>query len=71
MIVKKVSKGQMWKSEDSGEIFMVTSLYKEVLGSYALLRTVSQTGSEKKKRAKVVRTESGEGILGFIIADLV
>jgi hypothetical protein len=71
MIVKKVSAGQMWKSEESGEIFMVTSLYKEVLASYALLRTVSQTGSEKKKRAKVVRTESGEGISGFIIADLV
>ena len=70
MVVKKVSTGQMWKSEETGEIFMVTSLYKEVLGSYALLRRVSQTGSEKKKRAKVVRTESGEGILGFIIADL-
>jgi hypothetical protein len=71
MVVKKVSAGQMWKSEESGEVFMVTSLYKEVLASYALLRMVGQTGSEKKKRAKVVRTESGEGILGFSIADLV
>jgi len=71
MIAKKVSAGQLWKSEESGEIFMVTALYKEVLASYALLRTVSQTGSEKKKRAKVVKTESGEGISGFILADLV
>jgi hypothetical protein len=71
MIVKKVSAGQMWKSEESGEIFMVTSLYKEVLASYALLRTVGQTGSEKQKRAKVVRSESGEGISGFVLADLV
>ena len=71
MLVKKVSTGQMWKSEETGEIFMVTSLYKEVLASYALLRMVGQAGSEKKKRAKVVRTESGEGISGFSIADLV
>jgi len=42
MIVKKVSAGQMWKSEESGEIFMVTSLYREVLASYALLRTISE-----------------------------
>jgi hypothetical protein len=69
--VKKVSTGQMWKHEESGEVYVVTSLYKDVLASYALLRTASQTSSESNRRARVVRTESGEGISGFMLADLV
>lgn len=71
MKVKKVCTGQMWKNEESGEIFVVTSLYKDVLASYALLRTVRQDGQEGNRRAKVVRTASGEGISGFSLAELV
>ena len=69
--VKKVSTGQMWKHEESGEVYVVTSLYRDVLSSYALLRTANHTGSETNRRAKVVRTDSGEGICGFLLADLV
>jgi len=71
MHVKKVSTGQMWKHEESGEVYVVTSLYKDVLASYALLRTANQTGTDGNRRAKVVRTEFGEGISGFTLADLV
>lgn len=70
MIVKKVSTGQMWKNEESGEVFVVTSLYKDVLASYALLRTVSQKGSDGNKRARVIKTTSGEVLAGFTLADL-
>ena len=69
--VKKVSTGQMWKHEESGEVYVVTSLYRDVLASYALLRTANQTTSEGNRRARVVRMESGEGIAGFMLADLV
>jgi hypothetical protein len=69
--VKKVSTGQMWRHEESGEVYVVTSLYKDVLASYALLRTTNHVGSDNNRRARVVRTESGEGLSGFTLADLV
>jgi hypothetical protein len=59
----------MWKHEESGEVYVVTSLYRDVLASYALLRTANQT-SESNRRARVVKTESGEAIAGFMLADL-
>ena len=71
MSVKKVSTGQMWKNEESGEVYVVTSLYKDVLASYALLRTVDQNLDQGNKRAKVVRTSAGEGLMGFTLAELV
>ena len=59
----------MWKNEETGEVFVVTSLYKDVLASYAILRIVTQEG--QNKRARIMRTESGEVLIGFTIADLV
>jgi hypothetical protein len=71
MTTKKVSAGQMWKSEQTGEVFVVTSLYRDVLASFAMLRSIHST-SESNKRAKVVRVEGGgECIVGFSIAEQV
>ena len=69
MNVKKISVGQMWKNEESGEIFVVTSLYKDVLSSIAVLRPINQTSNPTNKRAKVAKTESGETLLGFTTAE--
>jgi hypothetical protein len=71
MQVSKVSSGQMWKCNNSGEVYVVTSLYKDVLSSFALLRPVSSNDAEGNKRAKVIRTSIGEEIAGFTLADLV
>ena len=61
----------MWKSEQTGEVFMVTSLYRDVLASFAMLRAI-HSASENNKRAKVVRVEGGgECIVGFSIAEQV
>jgi hypothetical protein len=71
MTTKKVSAGQMWKSEQTGEVFVVTSLYRDVLASFAMLRAIHSTG-ESNKRAKVIRVEGGgECIVGFSIAEQV
>ena len=71
MTTKKVSAGQMWKSEQTGEVFVVTSLYRDVLASFAMLRAI-HSASENNKRAKVVRVEGGgECIVGFSIAEQV
>jgi len=71
MQVTRVSSGQMWKCNDSGEVYVVTSLYKDVLSSFALLRAVNSNDIEGNKRAKVIRTSMGEEIAGFTLADLV
>jgi hypothetical protein len=72
MTTKKVSAGQMWKSEQTGEVFVVTSLYKDVLASFAMLRAIHSGTNENNKRAKVVRIEGGgECIVGFSIAEQV
>ena len=69
MNIKKIKVGQMWKNEESGEVFVVTSLYKDVLSSIALLRPVNQTDNPSNKRAKVIKTENGEELLGFTTAE--
>jgi len=61
----------MWKCNDSGEVYVVTSLYRDVLSSFALLRAVNSNEVEGNKRAKVIRTSMGEEIAGFTLADLV
>jgi len=72
MTTKKVSAGQMWKSEQTGEVFVVTSLYRDVLASFAMLRAIHSSTNENNKRAKVVRIEGGgECIVGFSIAEQV
>ena len=72
MTTKKVSAGQMWKSEQTGEVFVVTSLYRDVLASFAMLRAINSGATENNKRAKVVRVDGGgECIMGFSIAEQV
>lgn len=72
MTTKKVSAGQMWKSEQTGEVFVVTSLYRDVLASFAMLRAIHSDASENNKRAKVVRIDGGgECLVGFTIAEQV
>jgi hypothetical protein len=69
MNIKKITVGQMWKNQESGEVFVVTSLYKDVLTSVAVLRPVNQTDNPTNKRAKVIKTENGEQLQGFTAAE--
>ena len=46
MPTKKIGLGEMWKSEDSGEVYIVTSFYKDLFSSYAWLRSVEPRNSE-------------------------
>ena len=72
MTIKKVSAGQMWKSAQTGEVFVVTSLYRDVLASFAMLRAIHSAASENNKRAKILRIDGGgESLVGFTIAEQV
>lgn len=71
MQAKNVSLGQMWKSEESGDVYMVTSLHKDLFVSYALLRSINPSNCGGLRRAKLVKTASGETIEGFCVAEMV
>lgn len=71
MSVRKIAKGQMWKDEKTGEVFVVTSLYKDVLASFALLRSAQLTIGSYSKRAKIIRQDSGEILAGYKEAEQV
>lgn len=71
MHARKISLGEMWKSEASGDVYIVTSFCKEVFSSYACLRNVEPRNSESLRKAKLLKTESGETLIGFRMAEIV
>jgi hypothetical protein len=64
MSVSKIQSGQLWKKNDSGEIYLVTRIYTEALSTVAMLRK-SGAESEPLIRVRVERTPSGQSIPGF------
>lgn len=71
MSVKRVATGQMWRDGQSGENYVVTTLFKEVLSSYAILRAANSSRQVPTKRVKIVKTPTGETLVGFTEADQV
>ena len=70
MQTKKISVGEMWRSEASGEVFIVTSFCKELFSSYACLRSV-EPRSEGFRKVKMLNSDSGETLVGFRMAEIV
>jgi hypothetical protein len=64
MGVSKIQSGQLWKKNDSGEIYLVTRLYNEALTTVAMLRK-SGAETEPLIRVRVERTPSGQSLPGF------
>ncbi len=71
MPAKKILLGEMWKSEASGEVYIVTSFCRELFSSYACLRNVDPRNAESFKKAKMLKTDSGETLIGFRMAEVV
>ena len=71
MLARKISLGEMWKSEATGEVYIVTSFCKELFSSYARLRNVAPRNSEGFGKAKLLKTDSGETLIGFRMAEIV
>ena len=71
MRTRKISLGEMWKSEATGQVYIVTSFCKEVFSSYACLRSVEPQNSEGFRKAKMLKTDSGETLIGFRMAEVV
>ncbi len=67
MPVRRIQIGQMWKKDETGEMFLVTKLYSEVLSTMAVLRKAGEeTGVIL--RVKVEREGGGQTLRGFSFA---
>lgn len=64
MSVKKIQVGQLWKKNETGDIYLVTRLYSEALNTMVILR---KSGAEDQAqiRVRVERTGAGQAIPGF------
>lgn len=64
MSIKKIQIGQLWRKNDTGEIFLVTRVYSEALSTIVVLRK-SGAEDEALTRLKAENTPKGAGIPGF------
>jgi hypothetical protein len=67
MPARVIKIGQMWRKNDSEEIFLVTRIYSEALSTIAVLRPTDAAHSALLK-VKVERTSEGQNLPGFSIA---
>jgi hypothetical protein len=64
MSVKKLQVGQLWKKDDTGDIYLVTKVYSEALSTMVVLRK-SGAESEALTRLKAEKKAHGVHIPGF------
>lgn len=64
MAVSNIRLGQVWRSNETGDVRLVTKLYSEVFASYAVLRKVGGA-DEDVRRVKVERLADGVTLPGF------
>ena len=64
MSVSKLQIGQLWKKDDSGDIYLVTRVYSEALNTMVILRK-SGAEDEAQVRVRVERVPGGQNIPGF------
>lgn len=64
MSVKKIQIGQLWKKDDTGDIYLVTRVYSEALSTMVVLR---KSGAEDQAliRVRAEKTPKGHGIPGY------
>ncbi len=66
MPVKAIQLGQIWRNDESGQNFLVTKLYNEVLTQYAMLRHADSTAASSETiRIKVRKTAEGATLPGY------
>ncbi len=65
-MVKAVQAGQVWRSDASGDNFLVTKVYAELFTQYAMLRpaTVGAPHAETV-RVKVSKSDEGMTLPGY------
>lgn len=63
-----VKPGQIWRSDDSADEWLVTRTYSEFLDSYAVLRGGGGTGGESR-RVQISNDRQGQALPGFTLIE--
>jgi hypothetical protein len=68
---RRVQTGQIWRSVETQETWLVTKVYSELFASYAVLRRVGAPDSAESGavRVKVSQTPEGGVLAGFSQVD--
>jgi len=64
MSVKKIQIGQLWRKNDTGDVYLVTRVYSEALSTMVVLRK-SGAEDEALTRLRAENTPKGPGIPGY------
>jgi len=65
-MVKAVQAGQVWRSDESGDNFLVTKVYGELFTQYAMLRPAKVSAPDAETiRVKITKDESGMTLPGY------
>ena len=65
-MVKAVQAGQVWRSDENGDNFLVTKVYGELFTQYAMLRPAGITAPDAPTvRVKVSKTPQGATLPGY------
>lgn len=69
MAVKSIQLGQVWRSNEDGQNYLVTKLYNEVFTQYAMLRPASAAAASTETiRVKVLKSADGASLPGYTYA---
>ncbi len=68
MAVKAIQQGQIWRNDQSGDLYLVTKLYNEVFTQFAILRRADSTANQESLRVKVQKTADGAALPGYTFA---
>jgi hypothetical protein len=64
--VKSIQLGQLWRSDQTGQVFLVTKLYNEVFTQYAILRQADANAATAETiRVKVHKGSDGAALPGY------
>jgi hypothetical protein len=65
-MVKAVQPGQVWRSDESGDNFLVTKVYAELFTQYAMLRPAKASAPEAETiRIKIAKNDNGMTLPGY------
>jgi hypothetical protein len=64
--VKSIQLGQIWRSDENGQDYLVTKVYSEVFSQYAMLRLAGTTAPDASAiRVKVAKSANGATLPGY------
>ncbi len=65
-MVKAIQAGQVWRSDENGDNFLVTKVYGELFTQYAMLRPAKVSAPDAETiRVKITKDDSGMTLPGY------